>query len=133
MAVCHPRDAKDEWDIMTWLLLVHKISFRRTIRIIRYLIIVTILKSWNSCHKGTNLILRIGLGSHEFGVPLLVHLSLWVECAGPSGRRPRSSVAPPQSGAAEKQTCTWGPEGYRQANSPGGIYSRRGGVSGWLA
>jgi hypothetical protein len=78
MAVCHPRDAKDEWDIMTWLLLVHKISFRRTIRIIRYLIIVTILKSWNSCHKGTNLILRIGLGSHEFGVPLLVHLSLWV-------------------------------------------------------
>jgi hypothetical protein len=111
MAVCHPRDAKDEWDIMTWLLLVHKISFRRTIRIIRYLIIVTILKSWNSCHKGTNLILRIGLGSHEFGVPLLVHLSLWVEFAGPSGRRPRSSVAPPQSGAAEKQTCTWPPEG----------------------
>jgi hypothetical protein len=50
------------------------------------LIIVTILKSWNSCHKGTNLILRIGLGSHEFGVPLLVHLSLWVECADMSLR-----------------------------------------------
>jgi hypothetical protein len=76
MAVYHPIDVKDEWDLMTWLLLVHKISFRRTIRVIRYLTIVTILKSWNSCPKGTNWILRIGLGSHEFGVPLLVSSSL---------------------------------------------------------
>jgi len=30
MAVCYSREAKDEWDTMTWLVLVHEISFRRT-------------------------------------------------------------------------------------------------------
>jgi len=135
MAVCYLRKEKDVWDKMIWLPLVQKISFRKTIRVIRCLAIVSIVIDWNSCHKpkGADSTLRIGLGSYELGVPLLVSLSLSVEFAGPSGRRPRSSVAPPQSGAAEKQTCTWGPEGYHQANSSGGIYSRRGGVSGWLA
>jgi hypothetical protein len=56
------------------------------------LTIVSIVKGWNSCPKGPDSILRIGLGSHELGVPLLVPLSLWVKCAGPSGGRPRSSV-----------------------------------------
>ncbi len=83
--------------------------FRRTKRVIRCLTIVSITKGWNCCHchKGADSIPRIGLGSQELGVPLLVSSSLSVECAGPSGRRPRSSGAPPQSGAPEKQTCTW--------------------------
>jgi len=42
MAVYYLREAKDEWDNMTWLPLVLKISFRRTIRVIKCLTIVTI-------------------------------------------------------------------------------------------
>ena len=42
MAVYYLREAKDEWDKMTWLPLVLKISFRRTIRVIKCLTIVTI-------------------------------------------------------------------------------------------
>jgi len=58
------------------------------------LAIVSIVIDWNSCHKpkGADSTLRIGLGSYELGVPLLVSLSLSVEYAGPSGGRPRSSV-----------------------------------------
>ncbi len=42
MAVYYLREAKDEWDKRTWLPLVLKISFRRTIRVIKCLTIVTI-------------------------------------------------------------------------------------------
>jgi hypothetical protein len=42
------------------------------------LTIVSIVKGWVSCHKGADSILRIGLGSHEFNVPFLVHSSLSV-------------------------------------------------------
>jgi hypothetical protein len=79
MAVCYLRKPKDEWDKMIWLPLVQKISFRWAIRAIRCLTIASIVKGWNSCHEGTDSILRIGLGSHEFnGFPFLVHLSLSV-------------------------------------------------------
>ena len=77
MAVCYLKKPKDEWDKMIWLPLVQKISFRWAIRVIRCLTIASIVKDWNSCHKGTDSILRIGIGSHEFnGFPFLVHLSL---------------------------------------------------------
>ena len=101
MAVCYLRKAKDEWDKMTWLPLVLKISFRRTIKVIKCLTIVSIVKGWVSCHKGADSILRIGLGSQELGVPLLVSSSLSVKCAGPSGGRPRSSVERRPCGAPQ--------------------------------
>ena len=75
MAVCYLRKEKDVWDKMIWLPLVQNISFRRTIRVIRYLAIVSIVIGWNSCPKGTDLTLRLGLGSHELDVPLLVSLN----------------------------------------------------------
>ena len=55
MPLCYLREAKDEWDKMTWLPLVLKISFRRTIKVIRCLTIVTIGIGWNSCHKGAEM------------------------------------------------------------------------------
>ncbi len=83
MAACYLRKPKDKWDIMIWLLLVQKISFRKSIWVIRKSTIVSIVKGWNSCHKGTDSILRIGLGSHEFnGFPFLEHFKPLGEVCG---------------------------------------------------